>query len=409
MRLLVTRVERGQMSETAIPDLIAALQENWQAEMRDCDKYQALAIVERNARRRNVLRGLAAAERYHAGLWAARLHALGQVEGPYQAKPVAQGDVLRDKPGGVDLTLRGLKLDERRDISRYKQQISELVDGPSLIILREVLTDENEHYKALSSLIRARPPLPKMEAKEAKEALARLLAARRKRRPEAAGWVNDAVYAANDGLGSIFGIVAGVAGATLGRGHFVLIAGLAGVVGSALSTGTGAYLSAKSERETFEAGLARERQAVDYDEAEACEVLALNYQIRGLPEDVAGRLVHLLAENKEELIKALARTRANTSEDALSNPWVSALAGGLATAVGAFIPILPFFFMAGVPAILMAATVALIAHFCIGAAKSLMTVRSWWSSGLELTAFGALEGVVTYTIGATLGHFVGLN
>lgn len=91
--------------------------------------------------------------------------------------------------------------------------MSELADGPSLVILREVLSDENEHYKALSSLIRARPPLPNMETKQAKQALANLLAARRKRHPEAAGWVNDAVYAANDGLGSIFGIVAGVAGA----------------------------------------------------------------------------------------------------------------------------------------------------------------------------------------------------
>jgi vacuolar iron transporter family protein len=38
-----------------------------------------------------------------------------------------------------------------------------------------------------------------------------------------------------------------------------------------------------------------------------------------------------------------------------------------------------------------------------------MTVRSWWSSGLELTAFGAVEGIVTYSIGMALGHLVGTN
>ena len=94
-----------------------------------------------------------------------------------------------------------------------------LLDEPTQIILREVIADENEHYKALSGLIRARPPLPTMDGTQAKVALAALLAARKKRNPEAAGWLNDAIYAAHDGLGSIFGIVSGVAGATFGKSH----------------------------------------------------------------------------------------------------------------------------------------------------------------------------------------------
>jgi vacuolar iron transporter family protein len=75
----------------------------------------------------------------------------------------------------------------------------------------------------------------------------------------------------------------------------------------------------------------------------------------------------------------------------------------VSTAVGAFIPIVPFFFMAGIPAIVVAAIVSLIAHFAVGAAKSLITIRSWWSSGLEMTAIGAIEGAVTYAIGMALG------
>jgi VIT1/CCC1 family predicted Fe2+/Mn2+ transporter len=39
----------------------------------------------------------------------------------------------------------------------------------------------------------------------------------------------------------------------------------------------------------------------------------------------------------------------------------------------------------------------------VGAAKSLITIRSWWSSGLEMTAVGAVEGAVTYGIGILLG------
>jgi vacuolar iron transporter family protein len=86
---------------------------------------------------------------------------------------------------------------------------------------------------------------------------------------------------------------------------------------------------------------------------------------------------------------------------------MSAFSGALSTAVGALIPIIPFFFMAGIPAVLAAAAVSLVAHFAVGAAKSLITVRSWWTSGLEMTAVGAIEGLVTYIIGVRLGRIGG--
>ncbi len=105
-----------------------------------------------------------------------------------------------------------------------------------------------------------------------------LVAARDKGHSHAAGWVGDAIYGVNDGLVSIFGIVSGVSGATLGNSHFVLIAGLAGMVASALSMGSGAYLAAKSQREIYEAEFAREREAVEDNEAEARELLSLSYE-----------------------------------------------------------------------------------------------------------------------------------
>ena len=58
----------------------------------------------------------------------------------------------------------------------------------------------------------------------------------------------------------------------------------------------------------------------------------------------------------------------------------------------------------GLPAVVIAAVVSLAAHFAVGAAKSLITIRSWWSSGLEMTFVGALEGAVTYAIGLALGR-----
>jgi VIT1/CCC1 family predicted Fe2+/Mn2+ transporter len=104
------------------------------------------------------------------------------------------------------------------------------------------------------------------------------------------------------------------------------------------------------------------------------------------------------------MLRALSSERLGTSEEALSNPMVSAISGTVSTAVGALIPVIPFFFMQGVPAVITAAIVSLIAHFAVGAAKSLITVRSWWSSGMEMTVVGAVEGAVTYGIGVLLGR-----
>jgi predicted membrane protein (TIGR00267 family) len=307
----------------------------------------------------------------------------------------------------LGLALRRLELDESHDIAKYAKQLEELGDEPSIAILTRVIQDEREHYRILNNLIRNRGPYPQSSPQEARKALDELLAVRQKGKAQAAGWIGDAIYGVNDGLGAIFGIVSGVSGATLGNSKFVVIAGMVGMIASALSMGSGAYLAAKSEREIYQAEFSRERDAVEYDEAEAREVLSLSYQIRGLSAEEADLFVERLARDKSQLVRALAQERLNTSEEGLRKPWTSAISGALSTAAGAFIPIVPFFFLSGYPAVIWAAVVSLIAHFAVGAAKSLLTIRSWWASGLEMTLVGAIEGVVTYLIGMALGRIGG--
>jgi VIT1/CCC1 family predicted Fe2+/Mn2+ transporter len=81
------------------------------------------------------------------------------------------------------------------------------------------------------------------------------------------------------------------------------------------------------------------------------------------------------------------------------NPWTAALAGFVSTGVGAMIPVLPFFFVHGFTGVAWAFAISLLAHFGVGAAKSLFTLRSWWSSGLEMTLAGVLVGGITYALG----------
>ncbi len=394
----------GTLSGARLKKVVAALEGNWKAEMEGYHTYQAMADRDTDPVRSQVLRHLASAEWEHAALWHGRIMELGGAEPVYHGKPGGEADSLASRAGGVRMALRRLEIEESRAIASYGEQLKSLGDEESIAILEHVIEDEKDHYKELGSLLRGHYPQPTGAHKiNAQAVLDEMLAKRAQGRKQPGSWIGDAIYGVNDGLGAIFGIVSGVSGATAGDSKYVLLAGLSGLIASALSMGSGAYLAAKSEREIYHAELAREREAIQMNGPEARELLALYYQMKGLPEEDAVNMVNHIANDPEQLLRALASERLGTSEEALSNPIVSASSGALSTAVGAIIPVIPFFFMSGVNAIIAAAVISLAAHFVVGAAKSLITVRSWWSSGMEMTVVGAVEGAVTYGIGILLG------
>ncbi len=384
--------------------VLTALEANWQAEMEGYSTYQALADRDPDPMRAQVLRHLAQAEIEHADLWAARIRELGGPEPVYKGKPGGSADTLATRAGSMRMALQRLEIDESRDIARYGRQLNDLGDDASIAILERVIEDEKQHHQELGGLLRGQYNLPAGAPRvDPRAVLAEMLAKREGGHKQPGSWIGDAIYGVNDGLGAIFGIVSGVSGATGGDSKYVVLAGLSGMIASALSMGSGAYLAAKSEREIYLAEIAREREAIRLNQPEARELLALYYQVKGLPEGDAHHMVNHIASDPEQLLRALASERLGSSEEALSRPMVSAISGALSTAVGAVIPVLPFFFLDGVPAVIAAAIVSLVAHFAVGAAKSLITIRSWWSSGLEMTVVGAVEGAVTYGIGILLG------
>ena len=392
------------MSAAKLKKVLAALEGNWHAEVEAYHTYQTLADRDTDPVRAQVLRHLASAEWEHAELWHGRIIELGGTEPVYKGSPGGEANSLANRAGGVRMALRRLEIEESRHIANYGEQLKALGDEGSNAILDHVIEDEKEHYRELGSLLRGHYTAPAGAPRiEAKAVLEEMLAKRNQGRKQPGAWIGDAIYGVNDGLGAIFGIVSGVSGATAGDSKYVLLAGLSGLIASALSMGSGAYLAAKSEREIYHAELAREREAIEMNGPEARELLSLYYQVKGLPEVDALNMVSHIANDPDQLLRALASERLGSSEESLSNPLVSASSGALSTAIGAAIPIIPFFFLQGIEAVIAAAVVSLAAHFAVGAAKSLITVRSWWSSGLEMTVVGAVEGAVTYGIGILLG------
>lgn len=216
------------------------------------------------------------------------------------------------------------------------------------------------------------------------------------------GWISGAIYGANDGLAAVFGIVAGVSGATNG-GTGVLTAGVAGAIASALSMATGAFLAERSEHEVAAANVERERQEIAEHPEEEKEELSLFYQLKGIDERTADELAERMAQNPDAMLKTLSMEEFGTTAGGEGgNARQAALAAGISTGIGAIIPVIPFMITTGTGAIVAAAIVSLVAHFLVGAAKSLVTLRTWWSAGLEMTLAGVIVGGATYAVGLAL-------
>jgi VIT1/CCC1 family predicted Fe2+/Mn2+ transporter/rubrerythrin len=377
---------------------VAGLQEAWRKERATNRIYRALAENEKSEARRKVLVQLAATEAGHAERWAKRLAELGAAVPPERDPP-------RDRiwrwllvQQGTDQALARIERAEDDDTAMYGELAQTAPTDADRQALRSVQQDEALHGRLAHDASAATP-------QTAQTRLDTIL--RRERwHHRSGGWIGQAIYGANDGLGAVFGIVSGVAGATAG-GPAVLIAGLAGMLASALSMGSGAYLATKADREVQEAEIERERRELERDPDEEKEELALFYQLKGVPEAEARQLTQRLMVQPENALRALASEELGLVSEAFPNPWVAAVSATLSTAAGAFIPIIPFFFARGYPALIASFAISTLAHFLVGAAKTIVTGLSPWKSGLEMTAVGLGEALITYTLGTLFGGLAG--
>src|SRR5437867_4190924 len=376
-------------------ETVEVVKRNWRAEVETAQVYRDLATRETDEKRKGILNRMAEAEERHAARWAKKLVDLGA---PIPKLPDTIGTRFKrwlNRALGTDIAIRRMEAAEEKHEAQFRDQRDRALAGEHDVkdFLRESALEEKAHARALNAMVPQLGPRTVLDT----------ILKRERWHGRGGSWVANAIYGVNDGLGAVFGIVSGVAGATNNQQHYILISGLAGMIASSLSMGAGAYLAVKSEGEVYEAEIAREKAEVEENPEEEIEEMALFYQLQGFSQDEAQRMAERLSENPDQLVQAMAQTELGLSQQHFGKPWTSAASAAISTAIGAFIPIIPFFFMTGVPAIVAAFVISIIAHFAVGALKSLITIRSWWASGLEMTIVGVIEAAVTYSLGLAFG------
>lgn len=375
---------------------MARLLQAWHGEVQARLMYTILAEREPDAHRAEIIRAIADAEASHRERIEKRLRELGQPVPDLAGVRLSLWQQLQARVAPIENVIDRMEAAEEVEITdRYKRPTG---DPETDQVLESIRVEEQGHSRSLESMQVAHrgTEIPSISPQSR---LDRILHRETWHRT-GAGWISGAIYGANDGLAAVFGIVAGVSGAT-GGSSFVLTAGLFGAIASGLSMATGAFLAERSEEEVAAANLQRERDEVMDNPEEEKEEVSLFYQLKGIDKDSADRLAEQLSQNPEALIKVHAPEELGTTE-ATGKPVQSAIAAGVSTFVGAMVPVMPFFWLRGTTGVITAAIVSLIAHFAVGASKSLFTLRSWWSAGLEMTLAGIIVGGITYAIGLIL-------
>ena len=372
---------------------LATIEMMWRREVEAAHTYRLLADREHDPKRRDILIRLAEQEEKHAARWAERI-TLTTGRDP-DRKEVERGLSWFQRISDPNVVLHRLEQEENRAEAEYTQLMARLSDPVDRQIAEDAMLEERDHSVVLRTLAGGAAPTPRSRLDS--------ILGRERWHVRSHGWIGDAIYGVNDGLGAVFGIVSGMAGYT-GGSEVVLAAGLAGTMASALSMGAGAYLASKSEREVYESEVAREKTEIEEDPHEELLELELFYQLKGFSADEARTMAERLHKEPKQFLRTLVHEELGLSEESFPNPWRSTVSATVSTAIGGFIPIIPFFFTVGMPAVIASFIISTIAHFAVGASKALITTRSWWASGAEMTMVGILEAAVTYGLGVAFAN-----
>jgi VIT1/CCC1 family predicted Fe2+/Mn2+ transporter len=359
-----------------------------QAEANGQALYQGLAEAEKDPKIAEVYRRMAASEKRHAGILRKRLEEQGVAVPPDKITWRTRTLVWLAKRFGVSLVLPSVNAFEQNGRHSYSQQTG----------TAQLAADEASHARLLSQI--SRSTTGGMEGSSLAQIEGR-------HRSTGGNALRAAVLGANDGLVSNLSLVMGVAGAEL-SGRSILITGLAGLLAGAFSMALGEWLSVQSSRELYQHQLTIEKDEIATIPEEEVEELSLIYQARGIEERQAHHLAGQIMQDQANALDTMAREELGLDPRGLGgSAWEAAITSFILFALGAIIPVIPFTFMTGIPAIITSLIFSALGLFIIGASITLFTGRGVLFSGARQVGFGLLAAAATYLIGRLIGVNIG--
>lgn len=346
--------------------------------------YNALAELQKDPRLGEVYVRMAKVEVKHAEKWEHLLREAGVELKPFQPEWRTRLLVWLARKFGADLILPSLQARESSGVTAYGRE------G----MAKGMAKEEQSHSLLLTEI--SRSVKGGMEGSTVAQLEGR-------HRSSGGNALRAAVLGANDGLVSNLSLVMGVTGAALDN-HAILITGLAGLLAGAGSMALGEWLSVQSSRELYSHQIKIESEEIEQAPEEEAEELALIFEARGFNQTQAQDMSKQIISNRETALDVMAREELGIDPEQLGgSAWVAAITSFVLFAVGAIIPVIPYTFLSGTPAMLASIGFSTVGLFVLGAAITLFTGRSVLYSGLRMMVFGLTAAALTYGIGRLIG------
>jgi VIT1/CCC1 family predicted Fe2+/Mn2+ transporter len=373
-------------------DRISRYRANLDHEQDSACLYRVLADAEPDERLSGVYRRLGEAEEKHLQFWEQKIRDAGETvpERRVGWRTRVLGWLARRF--GPQFVLPTIAAQESLDSGDYATQ--------SETSSTQMPSEERSHARLLREM--STGSSPGLEGSTIAH-----IEGRRHRAASGGNALRAAVLGANDGLLSNFSLVMGVIGAAFSS-RTILITGLAGLLAGSSSMAMGEWISVRTSRELYECQVSIEEQEISEVPAEEEEELALIYEAKGLPEDQARTLAARLMADRKSALDTLSREELGIDPEELGgSARGAAVSSYVLFAVGAIVPVFPFLFLAGWPALATSVLASIAGLFGLGAATTLFTGRSVLLAGSRQVIVGAAAAALTYILGVILGASVG--
>jgi VIT1/CCC1 family predicted Fe2+/Mn2+ transporter len=217
------------------------------------------------------------------------------------------------------------------------------------------------------------------------------------------GAARAAVFGVSDGLVSNVSLILGMAGAASDQPGIVRLAGLAGLIAGSVSMAAGEFVSMKAQRELFERELDMERREIRrrplVEQAELADI----YRSRGVSPDIAQQLAGEMMRDPDLALETHAREELGIDPGSLGSPNRAAASSFVTFALGALVPLLPWFFAQGDVATVVSLVLAGLTAIGVGCVLARFTGRSRLFTASRQLAFAVVPAAITFGIGTAVG------
>lgn len=213
----------------------------------------------------------------------------------------------------------------------------------------------------------------------------------------------DIILGVNDGLVSVFLLVAGVVGGGLATEQVFLTA-VAGAVAGAVSMGAGEYLATKSQDEVLESELALERTHIrDFREIELKQLRGMFTDMGIHEEDVDG-VVTAFDRSDEAMLNAMKALEFGVVDSERRSPYRAMVFSGLLFLAGSLTSVGPFLVVSDTSTgLIWASVLTALGLFVVGAAKTAVTRTNPITAGLENLVIAGIGGLIAFWVGTLIG------